>query len=417
MIEIHPSRAPAPPASTWTTWTSAPHRVFFLPGAVQLVVSLAFMLWEVAGRSLGLVAPPPWVVPPAWAHAWQLVFATFPWFIFGFGMTAVPNWTGVRVERAEWVRAGLPMIAGVVVTTAGFLLSTTVIAIGGLLHVAGWLSGAVAVLRIVRESPNRDPQAIAVATLLFTGVAAESTFLFASVTFHAEVVRIAGLAGLWLFLLPVFLVVSHRLIPFFSSRVLADYAAYRPAFSMPFLAAGCALHFALEATGLAGWTWIADLPMAAWTGWLAWKWGLAGSFRAKLLAMLHVSLMVLAAAFLLHALASLAALAGQPALFGRGPLHLLSIGYFAAMTLGMVSRVSLGHSGRALEADPGTWYGFLAIIGVGVLRALADLSFMPGEARAWLLAIAAVAWVAVLGRWALRFVPIYLVPRPDGRPG
>ena len=417
MIEIRQARAPSPPQSTWATWTSAPHRVFFLPGAVQLVVSLALMLWEVAGRSLGLVAPPSWAVPPAWAHAYQLVFATFPFFIFGFGMTAVPNWTGVRVERSEWVRAGVLMIGGVVGVTAGLLAGPFVLAVGGALHVAGWLSGATTVLRIVRESPNRDPQAIAVATLLFIGAGAAAAFLLASIAFEAEVVRIAGLAGLWLFLLPVFLVVSHRLIPFFSSRVLAGYAAYRPVFSMPFLAAGCAIHFALEATGLVGWTWVADLPMATWTGWLAWKWGLVGSFRAKLLAMLHVSLLVLAAAFLLHALASLAALAGHPALFGRGPLHLLAIGYFAAMTIGMVSRVSLGHSGRALEADAGTWIGFLAVIGVGVLRAVADLSFVPGEARAWLLAVAAIAWVAVLGRWAVRFVPIYLVPRPDGRPG
>ena len=417
MIEIRQARAPSSPRSTWSTWTSAPHRVFFLPGAVQLLVSLALMLWEVAGRSLGLVAPPPWVVPPAWAHAYQLVFATFPFFIFGFGMTAVPNWTGVRVERPEWVRAGVLMIAGAAGVTAGFLAGPAVLAVGGALHVAGWISGAATVLRIVRDSSHRDPQAIAVATLLFTGVAAAATFLLASIAYEAEVARIAGLAGLWLFLLPVFLVVSHRLIPFFSSRVLADYAAYRPAFSMPFLAAGCAVHFALEATGLVAWTWVPDLPMAAWTGWLAWKWGLAGSFRAKLLAMLHVSLMVLALSFLLHALASLAALAGYPALFGRGPLHLLAIGYFAAMTIGMVSRVSLGHSGRALEADTGTWTGFLAVIGVGALRALADFSFVPGEARAWLLAVAAIAWVAVLGRWAVRFVPIYLVPRPDGRPG
>ena len=106
----------------------------------------------------------------------------------------------------------------------------------------------------------------------------------------------AGNAGLWLFLMPVFLVVSHRMIPFFSSRVLSGYAMYRPAFSLPFLGAACAAHWLLESVSLPGWTWVADAPMAAWVGWLAWKWGLTQSFRARLLAMLHVSLVVLAVA-------------------------------------------------------------------------------------------------------------------------
>jgi uncharacterized protein involved in response to NO len=157
--------------------------------------------------------------------------------------------------------------------------------------------------------------------------------------------------------------------------------------------------------------------MAAWVGWLTWKWGLARSFRARLLAMLHVSLAVLSAALAVSSLASLAALAGMAGLFGRGPLHLLTVGYFTAMTLGMVSRVSLGHSGRALEADRLTWYGFLAIIGVGAVRALADFLPFAGLPRSVLLAVSGVAWVAVAGAWAARFVPMYLSARPDGRPG
>jgi uncharacterized protein involved in response to NO len=104
-------------------------------------------------------------------------------------------------------------------------------------------------------------------------------------------------------------------------------------------------------------------------------------------------------------------------MFGRGPLHLLAVGYFAAMTLGMVSRVSLGHSGRALDADRLTWYGFLAIIGVGAARALADFLPLAGLPRSVLLAASAVGWVAVAGAWAARFVPMYLSPRPDARTG
>ena len=86
------------------------------------------------------------------------------------------------------------------------------------------------------------------------------------------------------------------MIPFFSSRVLSGYAIYRPSFSMPFLAAACVAHYRPRGAALDGWTWVADAPMAAWVGWLAWKWGLTQSFRARLLAMLHLSLTVLAIA-------------------------------------------------------------------------------------------------------------------------
>ena len=417
MIEIRPAAAPSPSRSRWSTWTAAPHRVFFLPGVVQFVLALVLMAWEVAGRGLGFLAPPPWAVPPAWAHAYLLLFATFPWFLFGFGMTALPNWTGVAVPRARWLAAALPMIAGIAVFYAGLFVHPRLAAAGGLLQLAGWIAGCVALARMFLASPKFDAQALEVIALLGVGAFAVLANLYGIAALEPGVVRLAQLAGLWLFLLPIFLVVSHRLVPFFASRVIDDYAAFRPAFSLPFLFGACVLHFALEAADLVRWTWVADAPVAAWVGWLAWRWGLVGSFRARLLAMLHLSLVVLSAAMALHAAASLASLLGFPAFFGRGPQHLLAIGYFTAMTVGMVSRVSLGHSGRGLEADPVTWYGFLAIIAIGGVRAAADLAFVPGPVRIAAIAVASGAWIVILAAWAARFVPVYLSPRADGRPG
>jgi uncharacterized protein involved in response to NO len=403
--------------SSWAVWTCAPHRVYFLPGVLQLVASMLFMGWDIGGRNLGLWAAPAWALPPAWGHSWLMVFGLFPWFIFGFGLTAIPNWTGVRARRAEWIGGALPMIAGLVLFYAGLGLSRELAVAGGLLHLAGWVVGTLALARIAFTAEARDPQAVSIVALLAVGAIASAILLAGVAWFEADWVALARNAGLWLFLLPVFLVVSHRMVPFFSSRVLSGYALYRPAFSMPFLAAACAAHFALESATLDAWTWVADAPMAAWVGWLAWKWGLTQSFRARLLAMLHVSLTVLAIALAFSAVASLATLAGHPGLFGRGPLHLLAVGYLAAMTFGMVSRVSLGHSGRALEADSLTWYGFLALIAVGAARAIADFSPLGATARSALLGLSALAWIAIVAGWAARFAPVYLSPRSDGREG
>ena len=227
---------PAARRSTWAVWTSAPHRTFFLPGALQLVATMLFMGWDIGGRALGLWATPVWTIPPAWGHAWLMTYALFPWFVFGFGLTAIPNWTGVRARRAEWLAAALPMIAGLVLFYAGLATSRALVVAGGFLYLAGWLVGIFALARITFAAEGRDPQAISLVALLFAGGIASGAFLVAIARENGDLVTIVRNAGLWVFLLPVFLVVNHRMIPFFSSRVLSGYAVYRPSFSMPFLA-------------------------------------------------------------------------------------------------------------------------------------------------------------------------------------
>ncbi|HLU77433.1 MAG TPA: NnrS family protein, partial [Burkholderiales bacterium] len=66
---------------------------------------------------------------------------------------------------------------------------------------------------------------------------------------------------------------------------------------------------------------------------------------------------------------------------------------------------------------PLTWFCFLAVIGVALIRIAGDIALLPWSLRAGLLVTAAVAWLAVLIPWALRYAPIYLRPRADGKPG
>jgi uncharacterized protein involved in response to NO len=70
--------------------------------------------------------------------------------------------------------------------------------------------------------------------------------------------------AIWLFLLPFFLIVSHRLVPFFSSKIIQNYVLYKPRASLvlPFIC--CGGHFALDWLGLYGWTWIFDFSLADW---------------------------------------------------------------------------------------------------------------------------------------------------------
>ena len=134
----------------------------------------------------------------------------------------------------------------------------------------------------------------------------------------------------------------------------------------------------------------------------------------RLLAMLHIAFLWLGIAMTLYALQSLIVLATGADVLGRAPPHALGIGFFTGMIVAMASRVTLGHSGRTLHADRLTW---LTLIGINVSALLRIAGELLPAAGAWLNLLAGVVWLVALTAWAGHYVPIYLRPRLDGKPG
>jgi uncharacterized protein involved in response to NO len=176
-------------------------------------------------------------------------------------------------------------------------------------------------------------------------------------------------------------------------------------------------HMVLSWIGQIHWLWAMDMPAAATALYLSIRWQLHRSFAVRILAMLHIAFAWLAIALALYGVQSLAWLSGR-AILGQAPLHALTLGFLASMLLGMVSRVSLGHSGRSITADAAMWLAFWGMQGAAVLRIVADLlpnccvssPFNP----AWL---AALLWLLAFGAWGLRYAPAYWRRRVDGKPG
>src|SRR5690606_24947147 len=217
--------------------------------------------------------------------------------------------------------------------------------------------------------------------------------------------------GLWGFLLVVYFTVSHRMIPFFSSRVVPGYSTWRPDWILyAFVLLGLVRAVLETATGLG---WLASVPLAAIAVTCAVRWRPRVRTGVLLLDVLHISLAWLAAGLALAALADVAAAVGAPGLVGRAPLHALGMGFFGGMLMAMVTRVTLGHSGQPLALDVFGWRLFLVIQAAAVLRLAAE--FLP--APDWLSLAAALAWLAALLVWAARHLPVYFRPRADGAPG
>jgi uncharacterized protein involved in response to NO len=411
---IHIKPADIPPLSQSAILFAAPHRPMFLAGAVQTVLAFVPWLWELLART-GLVNGPAWPWPPGWVHGLWAAYGIFPFFVFGFLLTAMPRWQGLPDTPGEAARRPWQLLAGGwLIFDAGLLITHPALRITGLaLVLAGWLL-ALRLLHPVAFKPGAGRLHPATAWLaLAAGALGLAAWLGFAMTGEARLARIGIAIGLWWLLAPLFMVVSHRMIPFFSASALPKYEPVRPDWSLYVLVAASVVHGMLAIFDLGTWTWPTDLAAASTAFWLSWQWQFRRSFAVRLLAMLHIGFLWLGIAWLLAGVQGALHVAGIDTL-GLAPLHAMAVGFFATMTLAMVSRVTLGHSGRPLVADSFTWRLALGLHAVAALRVLADI--VPA-AHAVLLAIAGAGWLAVFVPWMLRLVPIYLSRRVDGRPG
>ncbi len=391
----------------------APHRIAFLPAAVLMLLSLAgwsLLLWQ---RQVGHAAP--LALPASQAHAFLTLYGFFPLFMTGFILTAGPRWLGVpSPARSHYLPIPLLYAGGLMLWLAGLLGGT-----GALLQ-AGWLAIAAAwtllcVLfgQLVRQSRANDRwHALAVLTAFLLGLAgllAAGCWLFSGNGVYWMLMRDLAL---WGFLLPVFITVSHRMLPFFSSTVITPYTPWKPWWLLIALLTGSLGHGLLADLQLP--TLAVDLPMATLCLYTSWRWQWRRSLSVRLLAMLHLAFLWLGVGFALYALQSALLLFGQAA-FALAPLHAITIGFFINMALAFVSRVSLGHAGLPLEARPWLWRLYLSSQLMALLRVASDLA--PQHAASALLPITAGGLALGMLVWCRRFLPVYWLPRADGKDG
>jgi uncharacterized protein involved in response to NO len=90
------------------------------------------------------------------------------------------------------------------------------------------------------------------------------------------------------------------------------------------------------------------------------------------------------------------------------------MGCLASLMLAMVTRVSCGHSGRALVADRLVWTLFWLLQVATVLRIAAAAQ---GGMAVRLLLVAALLWAGVMAVWGVRLGNWYGRLRADGRHG
>ncbi len=350
-------------------------------------------------------------MPDTVVHAFVMLFGFAPLLMFGFLFTAGPRWLGVAPPSpSAWNLPGAIAVTGAlaVIPAQVFAPAAWAVQFAAAMFALGWAWLLLLFLRLIRESTAPDKvHAVAMLMALVAGVFGVALFAAGG----NSVFPWLRVIGLWFFLLPAFVVVCHRMIPFFTASALPFVTVFRPWWLLAVMSGAPVAHGLLEGAGLAAWTWVIDLPAAAVLLWVVTRWGLVQSFANRLLAMLHIGFAWYALGFLLSAAHSLALLRELPTMH-LAPLHALTMGFAASLVMAMVTRVTCGHSGRTLAADTLTWRLFILLQVATGARVAVALSAAPA-----IMAAVALLWAAAVVPWCIKYAPSYWRARADGRPG
>ena len=379
-------------------------RPFFLAAGLYALLGLIAWLWIYTTGLHPLPSQP--------AHFWhghEMLYGFIGAAIAGFLLTAVPSWTGARGF------AGTPLILlaalwliGRLAFAAAAVLPLAIVAASELVFFPA-LAGLLAP-PLLRARNRNSPLLIVLAAIWLTDV----VFLYALMRDDVLLARTSLLVAIDIVLLLV-TVIGGRIVPAFTAS-------------------------ALRARGLVPdlWTnrWVDGIVIAAMIAVVLvdiiapWQ-GLAGGVAAAA-AIAHAARLIswrswrlpdeplvwslhLAYAWLPAGLAMKALhLAGNVA-WAAHWLHALTIGVAAAMILAVMTRASLGHTGRPLQASRLIGCAYIALSLAAAMRVFAPPLALG--AYQWSVMAAGTLWVCAFAIFIVVYTPILSRPRIDGRQG
>jgi len=394
----------APQASGRFALWSMGFRPFFLLAGLSAVVLVVAWLGAYRGEmpAAGLVAHFDMI---AW-HYHEMLFGFAVAVIAGFLLTAGSNWTGRPTARGKslMVLAGV-WLAGRLAVAAGSVLPGWLIAVIDLAFLPA-LCIALA-LPVVATGNRRNYVFIGLLGLL---TAANGVMHLPALGWTEITARTGGLLATYIILLMIVLI-GGRVFPYFASKRLAKPKVYRykpvEIASVVSLVALMIVELAAPAaTGvlaaLAGFA--AVVHAVRWAGWHDRR-----VWAEPLLWVLYMGYGWLIVGLALRGFAAL----GKVVVFL--PMHAYTVGAIGVLTLGMMARVALGHTGRALEPARTTTAAFVLINLATLVRVFGPIVWPGGYIT--LVSIAGVLWAIAFVLFLVIYTPICIRPRVDGKPG
>ena len=377
-------------------------RPFFAGAGIFAVLSmLAWMAVYVFAWQPGTVA-----VPFLYWHGHEMIFGYTIAVIAGFLLTAVKNWTGVQTLN------GIPLLLLFLVWVAGRILffsanaeMLVLIAVVDSLFLAG-LSVAV-LIPVIKARQWKQMGIISKLLLLF---ASNLIFYAGTLGMVEDGMRIGLYSGVYLIVALIF-TMGRRVIPFFIENGVGYPVQLK---NRQWLDVSSLVLFLLF--------WMVDilrpdsLPVAVLSFMLLLLhtlrlagWHTPGIWQRPLLWVLYLGYACLVAGFALKLAVFVAGI--SPSL----PLHAFAYGGIGLMSLGMMSRVILGHTGRNVLEPPPVLFWVFGILLLGtVLRVL--LPMIDPEHHLFWIGSSQVLWIAAFSFFLVLYLPMLVQARVDGRP-
>lgn len=369
-------------------WVLGFRPFFLLAGAMAV---LAMGAWILALQGIGTGARPLW-------HGHEMIFGYGGAVMAGFTLTAARNWTGRPTAQgfnllllvALWLAA---RIGAATDPFAGAL-------VGGVffLALAGFIAWPIFATRS-RRNYGFPFILIGFAVLdLLYGLLPGARVAILRAGVHLLIVLIAVMGG--------------RIVPLFT-RSGAPGSVIRPQDRRDYWALAALVAFAIVGSGAPVPGLLAGAIATIGAGLNLWRmrgWGLSQVWNRPLLLVLHLGYGFIPLGLGLAAAVDF----GAPLAF-TVPLHALAVGGFGLISLGMMTRVTRGHTGRPLTADPTTSLAFALLLGAALVRVFGPLAFPT--AGLTVLTLAAALWIAAFGLFLAVYARALATPQRNDRPG
>jgi uncharacterized protein involved in response to NO len=374
-------------------------RPFFLGASIFAFISMAS--WMLVYFSYGFASIEH--IPASQWHAHEMLYGYGMAVVAGFLLTAVKNWTGIPTLF------GKPLAILFLLWCAArvlFLFGTTFLPWAAMADLLFDLMLIVAITMPIIKSKQWMQLAVVIKVILLV----IGNVVFFLGYFHVLANgMLYAINGAVLLFISLILMIGRRIIPFFIERgvevkvQLKQYKWLDISILIAFLALFLNVIFiqASYLTSLFAWT------LFALNGVRLCNWYTAGIWRVPLLWSLYLSAWFINLGFMFLGLQS------DSSNISILTLHIFTIGGIGLITLSMMSRVALGHTGRDIRVlSPWMKVAFICLLISVVFRVLMPM-ISTQFYTSWVL-LAAVFWMLSFAIYTIIYLPILLKPRPDG---
>lgn len=343
--------------------------------------------------------------PATYWHAHEMLLGYSTAVIAGFLLTAVRNWTNTDTTNPDQLASLCFLwIYGRVLPFYSELVPDVLIAV---VDFAFLPALAFFVSKPLLKTGNFK-------NLIFTGLlllmALGNGLIHAQVLGYGAASGMQGLNLVVTLIVMMILVIAGRVFPFFTERGLSGVICIRnPGLDIAAIAVSLAVFvmLMLDVSGLV--LLLVALAAAVLNVMRVSAWYDGRIWFVPLLWVLYIGYGWVILGFGLVALSAYGLIAASLA------LHAFTVGGIGILTLGMMARVSLGHTGRALKASNAMAIAFALINLAALLRVL-----FPAIFPAWyggFVLVSSYCWLAAFSLFAYQFLPILSASRADGQPG